>query len=96
MVTFRITYKGANYNQMKALSKVFKKTVIGFIGLEGKELVFSFKDKEERMQVINQFKESLDKTSDKAYDKAYEIYETHAIVFLKPPTRAIKPQIMPQ
>lgn len=92
MVTFRITYKGANYNQMKALSKVFKKTVIGFIGLEGKELVFSFKDKEERMQVINQFKESLDKTS----DKAYEIYETHAIVFLKPPTRPIKPQIMPK
>lgn len=92
MVTFKITYKGVNYNQMKMLSEVFKNTVKGYLGLQGKSIVFTFKDEAERMQVIKQFKESLDRSS----DKAYEIYETHAIVFLKPPTRPIKPQRMPK
>ena len=80
MITYTITYKKANYEEIKHLVKIFKaKVPKHFTGLAGKALCFKFDSIQERFDFIEDFNKSLSTKS----NKDFEIYETKAIIYLR-------------
>ena len=80
MITYKITFKKANYEEIKQLAKVFKaKAPHHFTDLAGKDLCFSFASEKEKMDFIEEFNESLSTKSKRDYD----IYSTYAVIYLR-------------
>ena len=80
MITYKITFKKANYEEIKQLTKVFKaKAPHHFTGLAGKDLCFSFASEKEKFEFIEDFKVSLETKS----KRDYEIYSTYAVIYLR-------------
>ena len=80
MITYKITFKKANYEEIKQLAKVFKaKAPHHFTGLAGKDLCFSFASEKEKFEFIEDFKVSLETKS----TRDYEIYSTYAVIYLR-------------
>lgn len=80
MITYRIIFKKANFEEIKNLDKYFKKTVpLLYTGLAGKDLCFVFYSEKQKNDFIEEFNQTLEfKTR-----RNYELYNTKAIIYLR-------------
>lgn len=80
MVTYRIIFKKANFEEIKKLDNFFKATVpFLYTGLAGKDLCFIFYSEKQKDDFIDEFNQSLKLKS----KRNYKLFKNKAIIYLR-------------